>query len=346
MAAVLTAVAGRVTGVTQSVVSGAPLETPTGAKPGYLGSLAVPSTVSSIQARQEAEARATADPSETPAALAATAEPDDDSSAQPAFITYTIQPGDTVSSIAASFGIDMNYILWNNAELGADPDSLIVGNNLLVPSVNGLVYHVTLGDTLSDIASVYQIDVQNITGFVSNSVSTPDSVIEGMVLVLPGAVPPPAPIPAAIDVIVAGDPDPVAVPAGNPLPPSSTGYIWPYYSSVSSYFGEARGGGYHKGVDLDGFGNWGAPVAAAADGTVVLATWDDWGLGYHVIVAHADGSRTVYAHLSEIYVAQGQYVSQGETVGALGDTGYATGTHLHFELWIGGTPVDPLAYLP
>lgn len=337
--------------MTRSVASSAPIETSTGAKPGYLVSLAVPSTVSSIQARQQVEAQAIADPSE-PAEDAAVvaATPKAEPVAQPAFITYTIQPGDTVSSIAASFGIDPNYILWNNPEIGADPDNLLIGANMLVPSVNGLVYHVTLGDTLSDIASVYQIDVQNITGFVPNSVATPDSVIEGMVLVLPGAVPPPAPIPAAVDVIAAADPEPapIAVPAGNPnpQPPSSTGYIWPYYSSVSSYFGEPRGGGYHKGVDLDGFGNYGAGIAAAADGTVVLAAWDDWGLGNHVIIDHADGSRTVYAHLSEIYVSQGQYVSQGTIVGALGATGYATGPHLHFELWIGGVPVDPLAYLP
>jgi murein DD-endopeptidase MepM/ murein hydrolase activator NlpD len=65
-----------------------------------------------------------------------------------------------------------------------------------------------------------------------------------------------------------------------------------------------------------------------------------------VKVQHDDGSRTIYAHLSEVYVTAGQTVAMAEPVGALGCTGHATGTHLHFELWIDGKPVDPLDYLP
>lgn len=326
------------------IVSGAPLELSKTPSAGYLGAPAVPATIPSVLVRQQAEAEATA----VPAPASETPSPHAEPAAQPAFITYTVQPGDTVSSIAASFGIDPEYIIWNNPEVEMDPDNLLVGEKIMVPSVSGIVYRVTLGDTLSDIATFYQIDVQNIIGFLPNGVSSPDSVVEGMVLVLPGAVPPPPPIPAAVSVVEAGnpEPEPAPVPAANPLPPASTGYIWPYYGPVSSPFGEARGGSYHKGVDLDGFGNYGAPIVAAASGTVVLAAWDDWGLGYHVIIQHEDGSRTVYAHLSDVYVSQGQYVAQGEMVGALGDTGYATGPHLHFELWIGGVPVDPLAYLP
>ncbi|MEE8346638.1 MAG: M23 family metallopeptidase, partial [Dehalococcoidia bacterium] len=83
----------------------------------------------------------------------------------------------------------------------------------------------------------------------------------------------------------------------------------------------------------------------AASGTVILVTGANWGLGEYVIIRHPDGSETVYAHLSAIYVSQGQTVAQGEQVGAIGCTGYCTGPHLHFELWIGGAPVDPLAYL-
>ena len=112
-------------------------------------------------------------------------------------------------------------------------------------------------------------------------------------------------------------------------------------ASLSTYFS-----GYHRGIDIDGFGNYGAAIAAAASGTVVLAAYDDYGYGYHVIIAHDDGSQTLYAHLSDIWVGQGQYVGQGEAVGALGSTGYSTGPHLHFEIHIGGYAVDPLAYLP
>jgi murein DD-endopeptidase MepM/ murein hydrolase activator NlpD len=78
----------------------------------------------------------------------------------------------------------------------------------------------------------------------------------------------------------------------------------------------------------------------------VLTAWDDYGYGYHVIIQHDDGSQTQYAHLSDIWVGQGQYVSQGEAVGGVGSTGYSTGTHLMFNMYIGGAPVNPLDYLP
>jgi len=279
---------------------------------------------------------------------AATPTPEATPEPQPAFIVYTVQPGDTIASIAAAFGVDLEYILWNNPDLSDDPDLLLVGQKIQVPSVNGLIYNVKLGDTLSDIASFYQIDLQSILAFVPNAISSPDSVIEGMMLVLPGAVPPPPPIPAAVIAVEATNPAPEpAPPAPAPAPPSSTGYIWPFSGAISSPFGEYRGGNsYHYAIDIDGFGRYGAPVVASASGTVVLVASLDWGFGTYIIIRHADGSETLYAHLSDVYVSQGQTVGQGEQIGAIGCTGYCTGPHLHFELWIGGAPVDPLAYLP
>jgi len=344
---VFTAFVDQVTGITGSVASLAPRESVAGTRAGYLKSPALVDTVPSLMARHEAEVQATAVPSPTatPAGVVA-ATPE--ATPQPAFFTYAIQPGDSISSIAASFGIDPQYILWNNPEVSDDPDLLVIGATILVPSVNGIVYNVRLGDTLSDIASYYGIDAQSIADYSGNGLSSPDSVIEGMVLVLPGAVLPPAPVVAAVeeDTGGGGDDDGYVPPPADPQPPSATGYIWPFYGTISTYFGEPRGYGYHAGIDIDGFNAYGAPIAAAADGLVVLASWDEWGLGYHVIIEHADGSTTVYGHLSDIWVAQGQYVAQGEAVGALGSTGYSTGPHLHFELYIGGAPVDPLYYLP
>ncbi len=315
------------------------------------------STVPGLLARAQVEAEAMMEPSpatpapegSAPAVGGASATPAATPEPQQATFTYAVQPGDTVYTIADRYGIDASYIMWNNPEVSDDPNMLVVGEKLLIPSVNGIVYQVAIGDTLSDIASFYQIEVQSITAFVPNNLASPDSLSEGMVLLLPGAMPPPAPIPAAVDLEPppAADPSSGSLPAANPpAAASSDGYIWPWYGPITTYFGEPRGDSYHKGIDIDGFNSYGAPVAAAQEGTVVLAAWDDWGLGYHVIIQHPDGSRTVYGHLSEIWVSQGQYVSQGEAVGGLGSTGYSTGTHLHFEIWIGGVPVDPLAYLP
>jgi len=257
---------------------------------------------------------------------------------QPVFYLYTVQPGDTVDAIAAVFGIGPEYILWNNPDVSDDPDLLLVGEQLQVPSVSGLIYTLKLGDTLSDVASLYQVDVQSVFAFVPNGIASPDSVSEGMVLLLPGAVPPPPPppLPAAVTAVQGTAPPPPP-----PAPAASSGFIWPFRGAISQYFS-----GYHRGIDIDGFNSYGAPIVAAASGQVVLTAYLEWGLGFHVVVRHDDGSETVYAHLSEIYASQGQFVGQGDVLGALGSTGYSTGPHLHFEMHMGGVPVDPLLYLP
>ena len=355
VAAVVTAVAGGVTYSEPTTVASIEPGPVAEARAGYLKPAALISTVPSLIARHEAEIAATTaspapEPEPTEEAVATTApEP------APSFFTYTIQPGDTMGGIATNYGISESYLLWNNPLVSADPDLLYIGSTLVVPSVDGIVYNVTLGDTLGDIAAYYDVTIDSIISFEPNALTSPDSLIDGTVLVIPGGVPPPtaAPVPVEDTAPVPGpvpasdDYDPPApVPAPAPAPVASVGFIWPYYGPVTTYFGESTGYSYHKGIDLDGFGNWGAPIAAAASGTVVLAAWDSWGLGYHVIVDHGGGFRTTYAHLSDIWVAQGQWVNQGETVGALGSTGYSTGAHLHFELWAGGVPVNPLGYLP
>jgi murein DD-endopeptidase MepM/ murein hydrolase activator NlpD len=345
--AVVSAVSGRVTDIGSSVASTSAPERTAG--PGYLKPPVIVSTVSGIVARHQAEAEATVvqqpDFSSDAAAVAATPEP-----LGPTTFSYTIQDGDTIDSIAATFGLDPAYIIWNNPGVSADPDLLLVGETLVIPAVNGIVYNVTLGDTLSDIAAVYQVDIESIVAYAPNRIASADDVTEGMVLLLPGAVPPPAPEPVYVAVeeeepsggggaaALAVAPEPVV----ETLPEAVAGFIWPFYGPISTYYGEYG----HRGLDIDGFGNFGAPIYAAAEGLVVLASWSDYGYGYHVIIDHGDGTQTLYAHLSEIWVSQGQYVGQGEAVGALGSTGYSTGPHLHFEVHVGGVAVDPLAYLP
>jgi LysM repeat protein len=109
---------------------------------------------------------------------------------QPAYFLYTVQPGDTISAIAAAFAISPTYILWNNPDVVYDPNLLLVGQQLLIPSVDGIIYHVKPGDNLSDIAALYQIGVESILAFAPNGLTSVDSTIEGMILVLPGGVPP------------------------------------------------------------------------------------------------------------------------------------------------------------
>ena len=84
---------------------------------------------------------------------------------QPAYFLYTVQPGDTVSGIAAVFAISPAYILWNNPDVVYDPNLVLVGEQFLIPSVDGIIYHVKPGDTLPDIAALYQIDPDDGTPF-------------------------------------------------------------------------------------------------------------------------------------------------------------------------------------
>ena len=126
---------------------------------------------------------------------------------------------------------------------------------------------------------------------------------------------------------------------------SDSGYIWPFPAShtISSGF-KTRWGRAHTGVDIDGFNLEGSPIVAARGGTVILASWNG-GYGNCVMIDHGDAV-TLYGHMSSISVSVGQAVTQGTTVGGCGMTGSATGYHLHFEVRINGTPVDPIGYLP
>ena len=123
--------------------------------------------------------------------------------------------------------------------------------------------------------------------------------------------------------------------------PSAAGFIWPVNGPVTSGFG-MRWGRMHEGIDI-GVGS-GTPIHAAAAGRVVYAGWMS-GYGNLVAIDHGGGVSTAYGHQSSIAVSVGQVVAQGQTVGYVGCTGHCFGPHLHFEVRINGTPVDPLGYL-
>ncbi len=141
-------------------------------------------------------------------------------------------------------------------------------------------------------------------------------------------------------------------PSGSTQPSVGTntggGYYWPVQSStyitscfgyrVHPIFGTTK---YHAGVDVAA--NSGATIGAAQAGTVGIAEYSS-SYGYYVVVYHADGNSTLYAHMSSMAVSVGQSVSRGQTLGYVGSTGWSTGPHLHFEVRAGGGCVDPLSY--
>jgi lysozyme family protein len=127
-----------------------------------------------------------------------------------------------------------------------------------------------------------------------------------------------------------------------PLPRLPISLAWPLRGPVGSGFGP-RGSGFHAGVDV--IAPAGAPVAAAASGRVVWAGYRAGGWGLLVTIAHGDGVRTMYAHLSRVAVRVGDRVGAGARVGRVGATGDADGPHLHFEVRLRSAAVDPLPVL-
>jgi murein DD-endopeptidase MepM/ murein hydrolase activator NlpD len=132
-----------------------------------------------------------------------------------------------------------------------------------------------------------------------------------------------------------------AAQSGTDTTPSSAGLIWPVNGPVVSPFGY-RWGRLHAGIDIAV--GYGTPIHAAAAGTVVLAGWVS-GYGNYTCIDHGGGMATCYAHQSSYAVSQGASVGQGQVIGYVGCTGHCFGPHLHFEVRINGTPVDPLGYL-
>jgi murein DD-endopeptidase MepM/ murein hydrolase activator NlpD len=122
--------------------------------------------------------------------------------------------------------------------------------------------------------------------------------------------------------------------------------VRPASGARTGWFGEGRRSHRHTGIDFDG--ETGDPVVAAGSGTVVHAgrAPDGYaGYGQMVLIDHGDGVQTLYAHLSRIRVSVGEVVHPGDDVGAIGTTGNVTGSHLHFEVRIGGRPVNPANWL-
>lgn len=129
--------------------------------------------------------------------------------------------------------------------------------------------------------------------------------------------------------------------SGGATPPSSAGLVWPVSGPITSPYG-MRWGSLHPGLDIGAPA--GAPIRAAASGRVLVAAYNG-GYGNLVVIDHGRGLATAYAHQARLAVAAGQTVAQGQVIGYVGSTGVSTGPHLHFEVRVNGSTVDPLGYL-
>lgn len=248
-------------------------------------------------------------------------------------VEYKVAAGDTISTIAEKFGVSQDTIKWANNITNVN--SIRPGDTLKILPVTGVAVTVKSGDSVQSLAKKYQTDAQAIVDFPFNGVPDDFSLKAGQNLIIPDGSPPeiaaPKPRPQP-QFLAQGPSSPVfnAIGGGQ--------FIWPTNGNITQYFAW-----YHPGIDI---ANSRAPAIAAADGgTVVVAGWpDSYGYGNRVMIDHGNGYRTLYAHLSNIYVSVGQVVSRGQVIGQMGSTGRSTGIHLHFEVHK-GVAINPLSIL-
>ena len=222
--------------------------------------------------------------------------------------------GDLVQYAAATLGVTPHTLLANHGwvEPGQWLDS---GTSWRLPLREGLLVTVQRGDTLRAIASRHGVDIEDILADPANGVDDPNAIVIGQEIIVPLAVP---------------------------------DFAWPAHGELTDPFGLCRSWDCsyrHKGLDiaLDTY----EPITAAADGVVTFVGGDQWfGLGLYVEIDHGNGWLTVYGHLIEFAVWQGETVSQGEVIGYNGNTGHSTGPHLHLEVQHNDWYVDPLVVLP
>jgi murein DD-endopeptidase MepM/ murein hydrolase activator NlpD len=253
--------------------------------------------------------------------------------------TYRVRSGDTLTGIARHFGISMMTLWWANHL--KSKDALHVGQQLVVPPVDGTVRVIKAGETLAKIAADGNIAAADIIAFNGLTETT---LVVGQTLMLPGAHGAPIPTPKPVARSTGGS-------YGSRASVSSSAsygggaFAWPVPGGyISQYFHYG-----HPAIDIAA--PYGSPVLSAASGTVTFAGWRDNGGGYQVYVSHGSGLYTTYNHMSAITVGVGQQVGRRTQVGRIGMTGAATGPHCHFEVWHGfpwengSERVNPLSYL-
>ncbi len=252
---------------------------------------------------------------------------------------YIVQSGDTIGKVASSFGISINTILWAN-NLSAT-SYVKEGQKLIIPPISGVLHKIARGDTVSKIAKLYGASEQTINEF--NNIEN-GGLKAGETIMVPGGriiyTLKPATRSGTAYNNQTGKSTTVRV-DNSDIPVSSGGRMtWPNgCQRISQYFR----GWIHTGVDIAC--PWGTPVRAADSGVVERVQYGRTGYGYNVIINHGGGRETLYGHLSKIMVSAGDRVEKGEVIANEGSTGRSTGPHLHFEVRINGSMVNPLSYI-
>ena len=266
-----------------------------------------------------------------------------------------VQRGDTVFAISRRTNVPVrNLIEENNLR---PPYTLVIGQKLQIP---GARFHtVRAGETLYSISRAYGVDLSSLAR--ANNISAPYGLAVGQRLRLPGEVTPmtavrtadapavapvtPAAEPAAAPAI-AQTPTRSSRPTGRlPATPARAGtrFSWPVQGRIISPFGAKRNGLFNDGINISA--RAGTPVKAAENGVVAYAGNELRGMGNLIIIQHAGGWMTVYAHLDTMTVRRGARVNVGEKIGTVGSTGRVTEPQLNFQIRRGTKAYNPTTQL-
>lgn len=254
--------------------------------------------------------------------------------------TYVVQKGDTIAAVAKRFSVSENTIRWaNNFN---KKDVLHIGQTIVILPITGVKHLVQKGDTLASIAKKYKADTADIADY--NNMDISDALRIGETIIVPDGE---ITITKVVTDSKTGKKRTVvdtgsAVKGGLSV---SRGY---YIRPVALGSGIQKTQGFHDRYNAVDIGApKGTPIHAMADGTVIVAKESGWNGGYGglTIIAHPNGTQTLYAHQSRVDVVVGQKVLQGQIIGGVGNTGSVhgrTGLHLHFE--IRGVSPTPILY--
>ena len=242
-------------------------------------------------------------------------------------VTYTVQGGDTAEIIAEKFGLQPTTLLWSNPEMEKMPDLLKVGQALTILPIDGVYHTVESDDTLESLAKTYKVEVADIVECPFNTIPEEGMLSVGMKVIVPGGT---KPYETREVTTYSGPVEGTAQSSGI--------FYWPTAGALTQGYWYG-----HRAIDIGG--SIGTAIKSADGGYVSFTGWTDIGYGYLVVVDHDEGYQTYYAHLSNIFVSEGEIVEARQVIGAMGSTGNSTGPHLHFEIRYNAYPTNPLFYL-
>lgn len=227
---------------------------------------------------------------------------------------YVVREGDTLSQIGEMFSVSANTIRWaNDISRG---ESIQPGETLVILPISGVRHTVKEGDTLKSIAKKYEGDLNEILSY--NNLDEDSVLASGDVIVIPDG---------EVEAPVATAPSYARTAPATPRVDASGYFIHPLPGAV-------RTQGLHGYNAIDFGAPAGTAIIAAAGGEVLISRNAGWNGGYgnYIVIKHANGTQTLYAHNNQNIVFSGQQVVQGQVIGYVGGTGRATGNHLHFEV--------------